>query len=180
MHPFWNPDETVRYYVTVGKRVLKVDVDGDAARVEGARDEARLIEGSGGPSLCVSVGGRAHRVYGIRRGGTAWEVHFRGRSFEVDVADEMRWHRRQARGSGSAAPAGLEPLCAPMPGLVLRVDVREGEDVAQDQGLLIVEAMKMENELRARAAGRVRRVRVAAGESVKRGDILVEFERGAG
>ena len=67
-----------------------------------------------------------------------------------------------------------------MPGLVLRVDIEEGQEVAEGQGLLIVEAMKMENELRARATGRVRRVHVAAGESVRRGDILIEFERSAG
>ena len=54
------------------------------------------------------------------------------------------------------------------------------QEVAEGQGLLIVEAMKMENELRARAPGRVRRVHVAAGESVKRGDVLIEFDRDAG
>ena len=167
----------MRYYVTVEGRVLEVEVDGDAARVEGAAGEARVLEGSRGPSLWVSVGGRPHRLYGVRRGATAWEIHFRGRSFQVDVADEMRWRRRRSGGGGTVAAAGLEPLRAPMPGLVLRVEVEKGQDVAQGQGLLIVEAMKMENELRAQAAGRVRHVRVAAGESVRRGDILVEFER---
>jgi biotin carboxyl carrier protein len=154
-------------------------VDGDTARLEGTGDEARVLDAGRGGSLCLSVGGRPHRVYGVRVGETEWEIHHRGRSYRVEVADERSWRVRRAQGNGSAAAAGLEPLHAPMPGLVLRVDVEEGQEVAESQGLLIVEAMKMENELRARATGRVRRVHVAAGESVRRGDLLIEFEQDA-
>lgn len=166
----------VRYHVAVEARVARVDVDGGTARLEGTGDEARVLEYGRGGSLCLSVGDRSHRVYGVRVGETAWEIHHRGRSHRVEVADERSWRMRRARGDGATAAAGLEPLRAPMPGLVLRVDVEEGQEVAEGQGLLIVEAMKMENELRARAAGRVRRVHVAAGESVRRGDFLIEFE----
>ena len=169
----------VRYHVAVGGRVAEVEVDGGTARLEGTGDQAQVLEYARGGSLCLSVGGRPHRVYGVRVGETAWEIHHRGRSHRVEVADERSWRVRRSRGDGAAAAAGLEPLRAPMPGLVLRVDVEEGQEVAEGRGLLIVEAMKMENELRARAAGRVRRVHVAAGESVRRGDLLIEFEPSA-
>ena len=167
----------MRYYVTIEGRVLEAQADGDAVRMADAAGAARVLGRSDGPTLCLSVANRPHRVYAVRRGDTDWEIHFRGRSFRVEVADEKSWRIRQARGSEAAAVAGLEPLRAPMPGLVLRVDVEVGQQVAQGQALLIVEAMKMENELRARASAHIRRVHVAAGESVRRGDVLIEFEQ---
>ena len=175
-----DPTKSLRFHVAVEERVLRAEVTGDTVRLEDAGDEAWLLEGGCGRSLTLSMGGRPHRVFGARIGETSWEIHHRGRTFRVEVADERRWRLRQARGDGTAAAAGLEPLRAPMPGLVMRVDVEDGQRVAEGQGLLIVEAMKMENELRARAAGRVRAVHVAAGESVRRGDILIEFEQDAG
>ncbi len=173
------PGKSVRYRVAVEGRVLQVEVDGDTVRLEGegAADEARLLDGGCGRSLILSMRDRPRRVFGVRVGATAWEIHHRGRTFRVEVADERSWRMRRVRSDGTSPAAGREPLRAPMPGLVLRVDVEEGQGVSEGQGLLIVEAMKMENELRARAAGRVRRVHVTAGESVGRGDILIEFEQ---
>ena len=155
-------------------------MDGDTVRLEGTGDEARLLEAGCGRSLILSMRDRPHRVFGVQIGETAWEIHHRGRAFRVEMADERSWRMRRARSDGISPSAGLEPVRAPMPGLVLRVDVEEGQEVSEGQGLLIVEAMKMENELRARAAGRVRGVHVAAGKSVRRGDILIEFEQGGG
>ena len=175
-----DPAKSVCYHVAVDGRVLRAEVDGDTVRLEGAGDEARVLDGGGGRSLILSLGDRPHRVFGVRIGETSWEIHHRGRTFRVEVADERRWRMRRARSDGMSPTAGLEPVRAPMPGLVLRVDVEQGQRVAEGQGLLIVEAMKMENELRARAGGRVRRVHVAAGESVRRGDVLIEFEQEAG
>jgi biotin carboxyl carrier protein len=63
-----------------------------------------------------------------------------------------------------------------MPGLIVRVSVAEGEDVRPGQGLVVMEAMKMENELRATAAGRVKRVVVAPGSAVEKGAMLLEME----
>ncbi|HEY0673364.1 MAG TPA: acetyl-CoA carboxylase biotin carboxyl carrier protein subunit, partial [Longimicrobiales bacterium] len=64
---------------------------------------------------------------------------------------------------------------APMPGLVLRVDVEAGQQVNAGQGVVIIEAMKMENELRADAAGVVARILVQPGTAVEKGTVLVEF-----
>jgi len=63
-----------------------------------------------------------------------------------------------------------------MPGLVIKVEVQEGDAVVGGQGLVIVEAMKMENELKAEGEGRVARVLVAPGQTVEKDQVLVEFE----
>jgi biotin carboxyl carrier protein len=72
--------------------------------------------------------------------------------------------------------AGLQRLTADMPGKVIRVLVQEGESVAFDQGLLVLEAMKMQNEIRAPKSGIVREIRVSAGATVATGEFLLSIE----
>jgi biotin carboxyl carrier protein len=91
------------------------------------------------------------------------------------VLDERARHIRSLTGGGERA-RGPAVLKAPMPGLVVRVQVEAGQPVAAGAGVVVLEAMKMENELRAAAAGVVRIVRVRPGEAVEKGQVLVEFD----
>ena len=75
-----------------------------------------------------------------------------------------------------AKPAGPAPLRAPMPGLIVQLRVKVGDTIAAGDGLVVMEAMKMENELRAQAAGTVRAVHVSVGAAVEKGALLVELE----
>ena len=94
---------------------------------------------------------------------------------EVEVVDERARHIRSlASARGRAARSGT--VKAPMPGLVVRVQVEPGQTVGPGGGLLLLEAMKMENELRAPSGGRVRAILVEAGQAVEKGQVLVEFE----
>ena len=78
-------------------------------------------------------------------------------------------------GMTATAVKGPEVLLAPMPGLVLRVDATEGSEVGQGQTLLVLEAMKMENNLKSPAAGQVAEVYVQAGQAVEKGAKLLRF-----
>lgn len=89
------------------------------------------------------------------------------------LVDGRRFRRDQ---TGAAAAAGAHRVTAPMPGKVIRVLVHAGEDVAAGQGLVVVEAMKMENELRSPKAGRVKEVAVTSGQSVESGRLLAIVE----
>ena len=89
------------------------------------------------------------------------------------VVDGRRFERRSAE---AAAGHGDQRVVAPMPGRVVRVLVKAGDTVAARQGLVVVEAMKMENELSAARAGRVKEVAVAEGASVEGGRLLVIVE----
>ena len=84
--------------------------------------------------------------------------------------------RRSRGGAARAAVAGEQRIIAPMPGKVLRVLVAAGDEVTGRQPLVVVEAMKMENELSSQRPGRVKEVAVAAGQSVEAGRLLVVVE----
>jgi biotin carboxyl carrier protein len=101
-------------------------------------------------------------------------VDVRGETYRVAVEEETR-HLIRTRGGDAAGPAG-DVVKAPMPGKVTQVVVAAGDRVAVGDPLLVIEAMKMENELRARTAGLVREVRVAAGQAVNPGDVLLVLE----
>ena len=99
--------------------------------------------------------------------------------WDVEVLDERARHLRQLAGSGRGKRGG-NVLKAPMPGLVVRVEVEPGQAVVEGQGVVVLEAMKMENELRASAAATVAAVRVAPGAAVEKGDVLVEYSLAEG
>ncbi|MBI3763191.1 MAG: biotin attachment protein [Chloroflexi bacterium] len=101
----------------------------------------------------------------------AWQVLLRGVLYEVRVADEREERLRKASG-GLAVSGGEFSLKAPMPGLVVAVPVAEGQTVVKGDNLIILESMKMQNELKAPRDGTVSRVRVKAGDSVEHNQVL--------
>jgi pyruvate carboxylase subunit B len=98
-----------------------------------------------------------------------------GRRYAVEALDE-RTRAIRDLSAASAGPVGPQPVRAPMPGLMVRIDVKTGDQVTAGQSVAAMEAMKMENELRAPAAGRVKAVHVAVGQAVEKGALIVEFE----
>ena len=105
-------------------------------------------------------------------GEDGWQAEVNGRRLAVEVVDPRNTSRR----SRSSLGAGRQNIAAPMPGKVIRVLVGEGDAVEPRQGLVVVEAMKMQNELRASHAGRVAEVKVRDGETVTAGQTLVVLE----
>jgi len=91
-----------------------------------------------------------------------------GREFRVDVIDPRSW--RRARGAGIELE-GLQQMLAPMPGKIVRVLVAAGQKVSAGQGLLVIEAMKMQNEIRAPKSGTVEKL-AKEGQTVNAGEVL--------
>jgi pyruvate carboxylase subunit B len=104
-----------------------------------------------------------------------WTIGLRGERWEVEAVDERTRHIRSLTGA-VAGDRGAAPLKAPMPGLVVRILAEPGQGVTRGAGVVVLEAMKMENELKAPADARVKAVRVRPGEPVEKGQVLVEFE----
>jgi biotin carboxyl carrier protein len=95
-----------------------------------------------------------------------------GYRFEIEVRDPRRWSRKDRARAGG----GVQTLAAPMPGKVVRVLVAAGDTVEAGQGLLVVEAMKMQNEMKASRAGRILSVTVKEGATVAADEILATIE----
>ena len=165
----------MKYIVTIAGQEVEVVVDGEQVTVAGEVIPAGLTTLPGTPLRQLSVEGRVEAVALERLGSGRWAVTRLGERLEVEVLDERTRHIRSLTG-GSDRARGPAVLKAPMPGLVVRVHAEAGQAVAAGASLVVLEAMKMENELRAAAPGRVRTVRVAAGAAVEKGEVLVEFE----
>jgi biotin carboxyl carrier protein len=101
-----------------------------------------------------------------------FDVHLAGRSVAVEVRQAGSFGR-QKKGGGGVSGSGPQRVVAPMPGKIVRVLVKAGDAVKARQGLVVVEAMKMENELRAARDGRVRELSVREGQSVDAGAVLL-------
>ena len=165
----------MKYVVDVAGRTVEIELDGDVVRVDGVPVHARLAELPGTPIVLLTVESEVHRVAGAR-GDTRgkYSLSLDGRRYDVEALDERTRAIRELS-EATAAPAGPAPLIAPMPGLIVRVNVAPGDSVRAGQGLSVMEAMKMENELRASAAGVVKSVRATPGTAVERGTVLVEL-----
>ena len=166
----------MRYIVTVGGRRGVVDVSTGAVTVDGKELRASLANVEGTPVHLVAIGDRVHRVVVRRREGRGrYLLWLDGFTYDVEALDE-RTRAIRDLSAAAAGPSGAAPLMAPMPGLVVRVNVQPGDTVSVGQGLVVMEAMKMENELRAPGGGRVKAVFAKPGSAVEKGAVLVELE----
>ncbi len=101
--------------------------------------------------------------------GSGYTVHLNGLRYEVEVFDP----RDRKSTSASSGGHGPQRVAAPMPGKVIRTLVEVGAEVSAGEGLVVVEAMKMQNEMKSPKSGRVVELRVRAGATVSAGEVLV-------
>ena len=142
--------------------VLECSVDGRPVSVD-----VRVLE-PGVMSLLVAYPDKEGRQYRCVLDGDA--VVIDGRRYGFEVEDPRSLQGRRGAGAGTEGP---RPVKAPMPGRVVRLLVEVGEQVEEGQGVVVIEAMKMQNELKSPKAGRVIRVGAAVGDTVGSGDVLV-------
>lgn len=165
----------MRYYVTLDGRTVEVDLTGERPRVDGREVEADLAHLPESSLRHLRVDGCSFPLdlRPLERRGD-WEVTIAGRHLTASVVDERTRAIREMEGGHDTAAE--RTVAAPMPGLVIRVEVQVGERVKAGQGVVIVEAMKMENELKAPGDGVVARVEVEAGQTVEKGTVLLVLE----
>ena len=163
----------MKYFVTVGAQTIEVEVDGDRVLVGGEAIDAQLAPLPGTPLYHLLLRGESWTVAAQPlEGDGRWAMGVVGERVEVVVQDE-RTREIEALTRTAPGAAGPAVVRAPMPGLVVRVEVADGQRVDAGAGLVVVEAMKMENELRAPRAGVVQTVHVTAGQTVEKGVALV-------
>jgi biotin carboxyl carrier protein len=168
----------MRYYATLNGRERTVDLEslgGDLFKVsiDGAPPhtvDATRLEGS---VISLLNGNRSHEV-DVEEDGEALNLLVSEQVLRVELVDERKKRLQPAKGAGGAE--GRFVLRAPMPGKVVKVLVAVGAEVAEGQGLVIIEAMKMENELRSPRKGKVTGVTVQEGQTVEGKALLITVE----
>ncbi|MFQ6045212.1 MAG: biotin/lipoyl-containing protein [Gemmatimonadales bacterium] len=165
----------MKYTVNVRGRTFEVTVDGREVAIDGRRIEARLGGVPGAPLRHLWIGDESHllALTSLTPDGEHQVVQLGGERWQVLVEDERSRTLRKMTGRGTGR-SGAAAVRAPMPGLVIRVEVEEGQAVKSGQGVVVLEAMKMENEIAASGSGVVSAVRVAPGDAVEKGAVLVE------
>ena len=164
------------YVVEVNGQRYTVAVQHGEAIVDGVKYRASMERVAGTPVRILSVNDEVHRMVlreRVARG--RYRLWLDGHRYDAEALDSRARAIRDMQAS-VAKPAGPAPLRAPMPGLIVQLRVKVGDTIAAGDGLVVMEAMKMENELRALSAGTVRAVHVSVGAAVEKGALLVELE----
>jgi pyruvate carboxylase subunit B len=163
----------MKYVVEVNGERHEVERGGDGVRYDGIEVAAAASDVAGTPVRQVRIGNEVHRVVARRLPGAGRYVLFLdGHRYEVEALDERTRTIRDMT-HAAAGPTGPAPVLAPMPGLLVKLMVAVGDQVQAGQPVAVMEAMKMENELRAAAPGTVTALPVAPGAAVAKGAVLV-------
>jgi biotin carboxyl carrier protein len=160
---------------------LEVQIGGRTHELEARRVGAGWIWQLDGKPLQADAVEITRGIYSILIGGRSFEVRVEergeglrvfsaGKEFPAEVIDPRNW--RAQRRHRAVEAEGRQQIVAPMPGKVVRVLVKTGEAVEAGQGLVVVEAMKMQNEIRAPKKGTVERLLVVEGQAVNSGEVL--------
>jgi biotin carboxyl carrier protein len=166
---------SVKFEAEHGGRTVPVEVTGGAGRytvvIDGSPvtvDARQTVEGI----WSILLDGASY-VADVTEGDAGCAVDVEGERYTIRVEEESRY---LIRTRGATGAGGGQVLKAPMPGKVSLVEVTVGQTVAAGDGLIVLEAMKMENEFKAAVAGTVKEIRVEAGQAVNPGDVLLVIE----
>jgi len=162
----------MKYITTIDGKEYTVEViDEKLISVNGKTLEVDFESVSGQPVYSLIIDGKSHEGY-VYPNEENWQVLLRGRLYQASVLDEREKRLRTAAGGG-IVEGGEFHLKAPMPGMIVTILVTDGETVAKGQVLLILESMKMQNELKSPKDGIIHRIRVKVGETVEQKQSLL-------
>ncbi len=162
----------MKYMTTVNGQELEVEIlDEHHVAVNGKVYVVDMAAVSGQPLYSLLAEHRSFEGYIYENEGL-WQVLMGGTLYEVRVEDEQLRRLRLA-GGGGGKESGPFLLKAPMPGLVVAVPVTPGQEVKKGDVLVVLESMKMQNELKAGKDGKVEKVKVEVGQAVEQGQVMV-------
>jgi biotin carboxyl carrier protein len=166
----------VKYEVLLGekRRVVEIAQDNGAWTVslDGRPLDADAAEVAPN-TFSVLLNGDSHQIRIAPRPDGTLTLHTGLTEYHAEVVDPRSWRGRR---HGAVEAEGRQQIAAPMPGKVVRVLVKQGDTVEAGQGLIVVEAMKMQNEIRSPKSGRVEKLLAKEGQAVTAGEVLVSVE----
>jgi biotin carboxyl carrier protein len=160
------------YITTIDGREYQIEViDENHISVDGKVYEVDFLSVAGQPVYSLLLDGKSFESY-VYPDENAWQVLLQGRLYPATVEDE---HEKKLRASARDGVSEREEfhLKAPMPGLVVSVPITEGQEVHKGEVLVVLESMKMQNELKSPRGGVVSRLRIKAGDRVEQHQTLL-------
>lgn len=165
----------MKYVTTVNEKEYIIEVvDEHHVRIGDRLIQVNFEPVSGQPVFSLIMDGKSYESFVYEGEDEDWQVLLRGRLFQARVEDEREKRLRVAAGGG-VSEGGEYLMKAPMPGLIVALSVEEGQEVEKGQVLVILESMKMQNELKSPRAGKIGRIRVKAGESVEQKQTMLSI-----
>ena len=162
----------MKYITTIGDTEFNIEViDKSHISLNGKVMDVDFETISGQPVYSLVIDGKSYEAY-VYAGEEEWQVLLLGQQYPIRVEDE-RAKRLRSAGSGQIQESGEFQMKAPMPGLVIAIPVQEEQQITKGQVLVILESMKMQNELKSPRDGKVERIKVKVGESVEQRQILL-------
>jgi len=162
----------MKYLVTTNETTYTIAITGEGEVFLDGEPVSIDFSSVGDSGLCSLLVNNESFEALVEQRGDFWQVLLRGTLYDVQVVDE-RAERLRTSASSLVADTGEIPIKAPMPGLIVAVVVEPGQDVVKGDTLVVLESMKMENELKAPRAGHVERVNVKVGDGVERDQALL-------
>ncbi len=155
----------MKYITTIDNKEYSVEIEDDKhITINGKTIEVDFESVSGQPVYSLLIDGKSHEGY-VYADEENWQVLIHGQLYEAVVEDEREKKLRAA--AGGVSDDGEFHMKAPMPGLIISIPVSEGDVIQKGQVLIILESMKMQNELKSPKDGTVHRIRVKPGETVE-------------
>jgi biotin carboxyl carrier protein len=164
----------MKYYTRVDNTEYEVEINGENILLNGEPVNVDLMRSGAAELYSVLFGGRSYEML-VNSDRFNYTINVRGVQFQVQVEDERARRMNRARRLPTL-PDGELAITAPIPGLVVRVLVAVGDAIEEGQPVVLLEAMKMENELRAMRGGVVKSVIVSAGQRVDQNAPLIVLE----
>ena len=164
----------MKYFVTIGEKRFEVILDGETAQIDGHNIKFDIRKLCDGKIQALIADGKTYE-FAMERVNGGFDLWHASGQFHADVSDEKLERLRKLTGDKEGGHK-ISVLKAPMPGLVLKIEVEPGQHVKKGDGLVIVEAMKMENELKAGAPGVVKEIKVTSRQPVEKNQVLIVFE----
>jgi biotin carboxyl carrier protein len=162
----------MKYFATIDDQTFEIEINQQGELcIDGDCEVVDFQSISGSSVYSILLGNASYEAL-VEARDDCYEVLVQGTLYRVSVEDE-RMRRLASAARGFAPPTGEIAIKAPMPGLVVAVPAAEGQEIKEGDVLVVLESMKMENELKAPRAGVVSQVRVHSGQSVEQHETLV-------
>lgn len=163
-----------------GSKTLTFDIDDKnplKGEFNGVQSEIKIISGAGTSEMIVERKGKKYNVKLLKIDTLLKKAILKINGDIIEVSHEDEYDQLlKSLGMGAGAVKKVNDMKAPMPGVVIEVKVKPGQTVAKDEGIVVLEAMKMENLLKSPIEGVIKSVEITKGETVEKNKVLVNFE----